>query len=103
MVGLLNPGELVGRLHGRGGDEFVLLLDEPDQASLDRRCAIIEAALDRAALPPHLASWYLGVSVGAALANGNTGAGSLFTMAETAMRERKQQRRISQGRPAHGR
>jgi diguanylate cyclase (GGDEF)-like protein len=81
VVGLLNPGELVGRLHGRGGDEFVLLLNEPDQASLEGRCATIEAALDRAAVPPHLASWYLGVSVGAALANGSAGAESLFTMA----------------------
>jgi diguanylate cyclase (GGDEF)-like protein len=103
IVGLLKWGELVGRLHGRGGDEFVLLLDEPDQASLEHRCEAIEAALDRAVVPLHLASRYLGVSVGAALANSNSAVGSLFTMTETAMRERKQQRRVSQGRPTHGR
>jgi diguanylate cyclase (GGDEF)-like protein len=102
--GLLKPGELVGRLHGRGGDEFVCLLAERDQESLERRCAILEAALDRAPMPPELASSYLGVSVGAALANGSTAAaGSLFTAAENAMRERKLARRRSQGRPDGGR
>ena len=95
---LLRPGELVGRLHGRGGDEFVCLLDECDQVSLDSRCGVLEAALDRADVPPDLASSYLGVSVGAALANGATPAGSLFTAAENAMRERKKERRRSQGR-----
>jgi diguanylate cyclase (GGDEF)-like protein len=95
---LLRPGEIVGRLHGRGGDEFVCLLAEPNQPSLDRRCQVLEAALDRAAVPAALASSYLGVSIGAAIANGTTPAGSLFTAAETAMRERKQERRRSQGR-----
>jgi diguanylate cyclase (GGDEF)-like protein len=101
---LLRPGEIVGRLHGRGGDEFVCLLGERDQQSLERRCGVLEAALDRAAVPPDLASSYLGVSVGAALANGSEQqAGSLFTAAENAMRERKQERRRSQGRPSGGR
>ena len=95
---LLRPGELVGRLHGRGGDEFVCLLHERDQIALDSRCGVLEAALDRADVPPALASSYLGVSVGAALANGATPAGSLFTAAENAMRERKKERRRSQGR-----
>jgi diguanylate cyclase (GGDEF)-like protein len=95
---LLKPGEIVGRLHGRGGDEFVCLLGECDQPSLERRCQMLEAALDRAAVPAELASSYLGVSVGASLALGSTPAGSLFTAAENAMRERKQERRRSQGR-----
>ena len=101
---LLHPGEIVGRLHGRGGDEFVCLLDERDQVSLDSRCGVLEAALDRADVPPELASSYLGVSVGAALANGSTKgstptpAGALFTAAESAMRDRKKERRRSQGR-----
>jgi diguanylate cyclase (GGDEF)-like protein len=103
IAGLLRPGELVGRLHGRGGDEFVCLLNERDAGSLERRCAILEAALDRAPMPPELASSYLGVSVGAALANGPTAAaGALFTAAEDAMRERKRERRRSQGRVAAG-
>jgi diguanylate cyclase (GGDEF)-like protein len=112
---LLHQGELVGRLHGRGGDEFVCLLDERDQDSLDSRCSVLEAALDRAEVPPELASSYLGVSVGAALAYGSSGpspngdgdgptpAGPLFTAAENAMRERKRQRKRSQGRPVEGR
>ncbi len=100
IAGLLKQGEIVGRLHGRGGDEFVCLLGERDQPSLERRCQLLEAALDRAAVPAALASSYLGVSVGAALANGSTPAGSLFTAAENAMRERKQERRRSQGRSA---
>ena len=95
---LLRPGELVGRLHGRGGDEFVCLLDERDQVSIDSRCGVLEAALDRADVPAELASSYLGVSVGAALAKGSTPAGSLFSAAESAMRERKKERRRSQGR-----
>ena len=98
ITGLLKHGEIVGRLHGRGGDEFVCLLGERDQASLENRCQVLEAALDRAAVPAALASSYLGVSVGAALANGSTPVGSLFTTAENAMRERKQERRRSQGR-----
>ncbi len=102
---LLHPGEIVGRLHGRGGDEFVCLLDERDGPSLDSRCGVLEAALDRADVPAELASSYLGVSVGAALANGSTPtpAGALFTSAENAMRERKKERRRSQGRPDEGR
>jgi diguanylate cyclase (GGDEF)-like protein len=101
---LLRPGELVGRLHGRGGDEFVCLLDEHDQLALESRCSVLEAALDRADVPPALASSYLGVSVGAALAhrpgNGSSPAeaGALFSAAESAMRERKKERRRSQGR-----
>jgi diguanylate cyclase (GGDEF)-like protein len=104
IASLLRPGELVGRLHGRGGDEFVCLLNEQDQGSLERRCAILEAALDRTDVPPQLASSYLGVSIGAALANGQTNQiGKLFTAAENAMKERKQERRRSQGRPESGR
>ena len=88
----------MGRLHGRGGDEFVCLLNESDQQSLESRCGVLEAALDRAPVPPELVKSYLGVSVGAALANGSIGAGSLFTSAESAMRLRKRERRRSQGR-----
>lgn len=93
ITGLLRHNEVVGRLHGRGGDEFVCLLDESDQASLDRRCHVLEAALDRAPVPTELATAYQGVSIGAALANSGTPAGDVFTAAETAMRKRKQERR----------
>ena len=95
---LLRPGELVGRLHGRGGDEFVCLLNESNQASLDSRRGVLEAALDRARVPPELVSSYLGVSIGAALGDGSISAGELFTRAESAMRRRKQERRLEQGR-----
>jgi diguanylate cyclase (GGDEF)-like protein len=47
IASLLRPGETVGRPHGRGGDEFVCLLDETDQVSLEKRCQALEAALDR--------------------------------------------------------
>jgi diguanylate cyclase (GGDEF)-like protein len=95
---LLRPGELVGRLHGRGGDEFVCLLNEANQSALDSRCGVLEAALDRARVPPQLVSSYLGVSIGAALADRSISAGELFTRAESAMRRRKQERRLQQGR-----
>ena len=95
---LLRPGELVGRLHGRGGDEFVCLLNESNQPSLDGRCGVLEAALDRARVPPELVSSYLGVSIGAALAEESIKPGELFTRAENAMRRRKQERRRQQGR-----
>jgi diguanylate cyclase (GGDEF)-like protein len=100
IADLLNPGEIVGRLHGRGGDEFVCILNETTQDALELRCQLLEAALDRAAVPPELASSYLGVSIGAALANGAILPGSLFTAAETSMRQRKVARRRSQGRPS---
>jgi diguanylate cyclase (GGDEF)-like protein len=93
VAGLLRPGEVVGRLHGRGGDEFVCLLNERDQLSLERRCHVLEAALDRAPMPAELSTSYLGVSIGAALANAGTAAGDLFTAAEKAMRHRKHERR----------
>lgn len=101
IEGLLKPGELVGRLHGRGGDEFVCLLAEQDHESLERRCQLLEAALDRAVVPAEPEDAYLGVSVGAALANvgDTTAVGSLFTAAESARRERRQERRRQQGRP----
>lgn len=95
---LLRDGELVGRLHGRGGDEFVCLLKESNQEALDKRCQLLEAALDRAEVPEELASSYLGVSIGAALANTTEPVGALFTAAENRMRQRKQERRRSQGR-----
>jgi diguanylate cyclase (GGDEF)-like protein len=97
---LLRDGELVGRLHGRGGDEFVCLLKESNQEALDTRCQLLEAALDRADVPDELASSYLGVSIGAALANTTAPVGDLFTAAESRMRQRKQERRRSQGRQA---
>jgi diguanylate cyclase (GGDEF)-like protein len=93
ITGLLGHNEVVGRLHGRGGDEFVCLLDESDDVSLDLRCRVLEAALDRAPVPAELAGSYLGVSIGAALANSGTPAGDLFTAAENAMRTRKRERR----------
>jgi len=103
IEGLLHEGEIAGRLHGRGGDEFVCLLKESNERELSYRCREWEAALDRAPVPPTLAPYYLGVSVGATLANGKTPLGALLTAAENAMRERKQQRRRSQGRPSSGR
>ncbi|HEY2372848.1 MAG TPA: GGDEF domain-containing protein [Gaiellaceae bacterium] len=103
IEGLLHEGEIAGRLHGRGGDEFMCLLKERDEAELAYRCKELEAALDRAPVPSALASSYLGVSVGATLANTTTPTGALLTAAENAMRERKQERRRSQGRPASGR
>jgi diguanylate cyclase (GGDEF)-like protein len=103
IADLLKPGETIGRLHGRGGDEFVCLLSERDQHTLERRCKVLEAALDRAAVPPELTSSYLGVSIGAALSDGHsTRASSLFTAAENALHERKETRRRSQGRPPRG-
>jgi diguanylate cyclase (GGDEF)-like protein len=103
MKSHLKPGETIGRLHGRGGDEFICLLSERDQPSLDRRCQLLEAALDRADVPDKLAGSYLGVSIGAALANGcSTRASSLFTAAENALHDRKEARRRSQGRPSRG-
>jgi diguanylate cyclase (GGDEF)-like protein len=103
IASLLKPGETIGRLHGRGGDEFVCLLSERDQHSLQRRCQLLEAALDRADVPPELASSYLGVSIGAVLSDGHsTRADSLFTAAEHKLHERKQTRRRSQGRPPRG-
>lgn len=98
---LLRDGEIVGRLHGRGGDEFVCLLKEGNQEALDKRCQLLEAALDRADVPEELASSYLGVSIGAALANTAAPVGDLFTAAESRMRQRKQERRRSQGRGNH--
>jgi len=98
---LLRPGELVGRLHGRGGDEFVCLLNEASQPALDSRCGVLEAPLDPARVPPQLVSSYLGVSIGAALADRSISPGELFSRAEAAMRRRKQERRRQQGREPH--
>jgi diguanylate cyclase (GGDEF)-like protein len=98
LAGLLRPGEMVGRLHGRGGDEFVCLLTERDHAGVDARCRSLEAALDRAPVPARISPHYLGASVGASLADGGGQAGVLFENAEKAMRERKKRRKLEQGR-----
>ena len=106
---LLRAGELVGRLHGRGGDEFVCLLDEVEQASLDSRTSLLEAALDRAEVPPELGELlprrlHRRCAREQLNERGDANpAGALFTTAENAMRQRKHERRRSQGRDKHDR
>lgn len=65
----LAPGELAGRLHGSGGDEFLVLCPQTDDETASRRAVELEQRLapDQIELPDDLRGLYAGASVGHAL------------------------------------
>jgi diguanylate cyclase (GGDEF)-like protein len=91
------PGELAARLHGSGGDEFVVVCPGVEPVVASRRAAELEQALgpESIVLPPDIGALYGGGSVGYAVREPGEGALELVERAAALMRSRKQARKAS--------
>jgi diguanylate cyclase (GGDEF)-like protein len=90
--GTLQPGELAARLHGSGGDEFIVVAPDVDAAGAVERAQELEQALIELELQPPLSELYGGASVGYALRADDEPPLELVERAATLMRERKRLR-----------
>jgi diguanylate cyclase (GGDEF)-like protein len=94
-------GEFAARLHGSGGDEFIVVCprvgnDELVARAEDLECRLSPGSLD---LPQPLARWYQGASVGHAVRGPGESALDFLERAATLMRSRKAARRAAPSRP----
>jgi diguanylate cyclase (GGDEF)-like protein len=89
----LSPHELAARLHGSGGDEFIVVCPYIDETEAATRTSELEEALMRVELPPEIAALYGGASAGHALRRPGETPLNLLERAATLMRFRKQQRK----------
>lgn len=91
----LAPGELAGRLHGSGGDEFLVLCPQTDDETASRRAVELEQRLapDQIELPNDLRGLYAGASVGHALRSVDESALTFIERAASQMRARKRTRK----------
>jgi diguanylate cyclase (GGDEF)-like protein len=89
----LCPGELAARLHGSGGDEFIVVSPGIDSARAPRRAEELELALQTVDLAAPIAALYGGASVGYALRLSGEMPLELVERAATLMRERKRLRK----------
>ncbi len=89
----LCPGELAARLHGSGGDEFIVVSPGIDSTRAPRRAEELELALQTVDLAAPIAALYGGASVGYALRLTGEMPLELVERAATLMRERKRLRK----------
>jgi len=91
----LVPGDLAGRLHGSGGDEFIVISPRTDEHAARGRAALLEQRLSPAELelPDDVHGLYGGASVGFALRRPRERALDFIERAATEMRARKQARK----------
>jgi diguanylate cyclase (GGDEF)-like protein len=85
----LRPGELAARLHGSGGDEFIVVCPGVDEETARLRAARLERVLGRLRLPPDIGRLYGGASVGHALRADGEPALEFVERAASLMRSRK--------------
>ncbi len=95
----IRPGEMPARLHGSGGDEFIVVAPGVDNAAAPRRAEELEQELLSVQLPPALSALYGGASVGYAVRAHGEPPLDLVERAATLMRERKRLRKHLE--PAH--
>ena len=88
----LEPGELVTRLHGSGGDEFVIVCPGIDETTAAHRAEQLEQQLQRVELPPPIQALYGGASVGYAVRLPREQPLDLVSRAAALMREHKRRR-----------
>ncbi len=89
----LRPGELAARLHGSGGDEFIVIAPGVDASAAPERAHELEQLLADVELEPVLSALYGGASVGYALRTPAEPPLELVERAATLMRERKRLRK----------
>jgi diguanylate cyclase (GGDEF)-like protein len=89
----LRPGELAARLHGSGGDEFIVIAPGVDARAAPERAQDLEQLLADVELEPAVAALYGGASVGYALRNPAEPPLDLVERAATLMRNRKRLRK----------
>ena len=88
----LEPGELVARVHGSGGDEFVIVCPGIDDIAASRRAEQLERQLRTVELPPPIQALYGGASVGYAVRKPAEQPLDLVSRAAALMRESKRRR-----------
>jgi len=88
-------GEFAARLHGSGGDEFIVVCPRVKEADLISRVTRLEQRLASGSLPlpPSLAEWYGGASVGYATRKPAESALDFLERAAKLMRASKQARK----------
>ena len=91
----VHAGEFAARLHGSGGDEFIVVCPSVAQPELARRAADLERRLSPGEmnLPAPLGRWYGGASVGYALRDPGETPLDLLERAARLMRTRKAARK----------
>jgi diguanylate cyclase (GGDEF)-like protein len=94
----LADGESAARLHGSGGDEFIVVCPGLDEPAAERRAQALEAALAQPPLPDDIAALYGGASVGHAVRGPGETALDLLERAAALMRARKRARKSARPR-----
>ena len=89
----LEPGEIVARLHGSGGDEFVVCCPFLDEDGALARAAHVEQHLMEIQLPSALRHLYRGASVGTSTRTSGESPLGFLERAAASMRERKAARK----------
>jgi diguanylate cyclase (GGDEF)-like protein len=89
----LSPGETAARLHGSGGDEFIVVCPDLDRLTAARRAAGLERAVSAVELPADIAALYGGASVGSAVRRPAEPALDFLERAAGLMRKRKHERK----------
>jgi diguanylate cyclase (GGDEF)-like protein len=91
----LAPGETAARLHGSGGDEFIVVCPGLDDAAAARRAAALERTLCKVELPSDIAALYGGASVGYAIRMPDESPLDYLERAADLMRARKRVRKAA--------
>jgi diguanylate cyclase (GGDEF)-like protein len=100
----VHTGEFAARLHGSGGDEFIVVCPRVAESELRARSADLEQRLASASLdlPSSLAKWYGGASVGYAVRDAGESALDFLERAAKLMRSRKAARKAALEEPPAG-